>query len=81
MPIPPAASLKMGPDDMCVAVHESMPDIGAEEGLISARLKSLRDNPVMVLTRLGAAAALRPEQCFKAWQVKKDCGCSESHAD
>ena len=79
VPIPLAASFRMSPDDVCVSVHQCEADLGSEEELISARLKSVRENPVMVLTRLGVAAALRPHQCFKAWLVKKDWGCSESH--
>lgn len=69
IPLPAAASSKLGPDDMQVALHVDYQAISEAEGCISVGAAQVASNPVMVLSRLGALLADDPEQLL-SWKVR-----------
>lgn len=68
VPTPAAASAKMSPDDMCVAVHE----MSVEEAtlpVVSVHPSVIAGDPVMVLTRRGEDATQSPGGNFLRWDI------------
>ena len=71
VPVPPAAGLKMGADDIGVAVHTKRGRIDADSNWISMQPSALANNPVMILSRLGKSVVEHAEDTFLKWSVRR----------
>ena len=88
IPLPAGSSRRLGPDDIQVVVHADHLSCQSEvSGRISVAAAQVASNPVMVLSRLGAALVDHPEELL-SWQVRSQVeycfqgiACSEAMVD
>ena len=70
IPLPAGSARRLGPDDIQVVVHADHLSCRSEaSGRISVAAAQVASNPVMVLSRLGAALVDHPEELL-SWQVR-----------
>ena len=69
IPLPPGSSLRLGPDDIEIAIHRDCQLAGADaESVVGVGAMQIANNPVMVLSRLGPDFADGPAG-LQAWKV------------
>ena len=84
IPLPPHSALRLGPDDMQVALHaeiQSAGDTGDKAfGRVSIAAAQIAANPIMVLSRLGSSAVEDPSG-IQSWRVQREAQFTIAGAD